>query len=85
GMRSMISHLGPDVRRVRMGIGHPGDKSKVMPYVLSDFAKGDEAWLEPLIDACSRSIAMLLADNDERFQTEVMRLAPAPKRDPKQS
>lgn len=85
GIRSMLAHLGPEVRRIRMGVGHPGDKSKVMPYVLSDFAKADETWRDTLIDACSRSLAMLLNDNDERFQTEVMRLAPAPKRDPKQT
>ena len=44
GIRSMIAHVGAEVRRIRMGIGHPGDKSRVMPYVLSDFAKVDEAW-----------------------------------------
>ena len=38
----MIAHVGAEVRRVRMGVGHPGDKSRVMPYVLSEFAKADE-------------------------------------------
>ena len=41
GVRSMIAHLGENVRRVRIGVGHPGDKSRVMPYVLSDFSKAD--------------------------------------------
>ncbi len=85
GVRSMIAHLDADIRRVRMGVGHPGDKDKVMPYVLSDFAKADAAWVEPLLDACARSVPFLAAGEDERFQTEVMRLAPAPKRDPKRS
>lgn len=85
GIRSVMSHLGPDIRRVRIGVGHPGDKAKVMPHVLSDFSKADEAWTEPLLDALSRSIGFLIADEDERFQTEVMRLAPAPKHDPKQA
>ena len=85
GIRSMIAHVGADVRRVRMGVGHPGDKSRVMPYVLSDFAKADEAWRDALIDACSRSLPLLFSDGDERYQTEVMRLAPAPKHDPKQA
>ena len=42
GIRSMIAHVGAEVRRIRMGVGHPGDKSRVMPYVLSDFSKADE-------------------------------------------
>ena len=61
------------------------DKSRVMPYVLSDFSKADEAWRDALIEACSRALPMLFSENDERFQTEVMRLAPAPKHDPKQA
>lgn len=85
GVRSMFTHLGPEVRRIRMGVGHPGDKSKVMPYVLSDFAKADESWRDTLIDACSRALPLLLTEADERYQTEVMRLAPAPKKDPKQA
>ena len=85
GIRSMIAHVGADVRRVRMGVGHPGDKSRVMPYVLADFAKADEVWRDALIDACSRSLPLLFSDGDERYQTEVMRLAPAPKHDPKQA
>ncbi len=84
GIRSMIAHVGANVRRVRMGVGHPGDKSQVMPYVLADFAKADELWRDALIEACARSLPLLLSEGDERYQTEVMRLAPAPKHDPKQ-
>lgn len=84
GIRSMIAHVGADVRRIRMGVGHPGDKSRVMPYVLADFSKADEAWRDALITACSKALPMLIEQNDERFQSEVMRLAPAPKHDPKQ-
>lgn len=85
GIRSMIAHVGAEVRRIRLGVGHPGDKSRVMPYVLSDFAKADEIWRDALITACCRALPMLFTDGDERFQTEVMRLAPAPKGDPKQA
>lgn len=85
GVRSMLAHLSPDVRRIRLGVGHPGDKSLVMPYVLNDFAKAEKDWLEATLDACSRALPLLFEDNDERFQSEVMRLAPAPKRDPKQT
>lgn len=84
GVRSALAHLGPEVRRVRVGVGHPGDKSLVMPYVLSDFAKSDLDWFEPLGDAICKALPYLVAGDDERFQTEVMRLAPAPRNDPKQ-
>jgi len=83
-IRSMSAHLGTDFRRVRMGVGHPGDRTRVMPYVLSNFSKDDEAWRDRLIAACVKSLPLLFKDGDERFQTEVMRLAPAPKHDPKQ-
>ncbi|MCI4644625.1 MAG: aminoacyl-tRNA hydrolase [Hyphomonadaceae bacterium] len=85
GLRSIISHLGPEVRRVRMGVGHPGDKSRVMPYVLSDFPKAETQWRDALLDAIPRALGFLAAGEDERFQTEVMRLAPAPKSDPRKS
>ncbi|MEM5518525.1 aminoacyl-tRNA hydrolase [Henriciella sp. AS95] len=85
GIRSMIAHLGPDVRRIRLGVGHPGDKSLVMPYVLADFAKAEKDWVEALLDAASRALPLLLEEGDERYQTEVLRLAPAPKSDPKQA
>ncbi len=85
GLRSIIAHLSPDVRRVRMGIGHPGDKSAVLGHVLADFTKSERDWVEPLVGACVRALPILVAGEDERFQTEVMRLAPAPKADPRQA
>ena len=85
GVRSVISHLGPDVRRVRMGVGHPGDKSRVMPYVLADFPRAETEWRDALLDAMSRALPFLAAGEDERYQTEVMRLAPAPKSDPRKT
>lgn len=83
GVRSAIAHMGNSIRRVRLGVGHPGDKSGVMPYVLSDFSRADKIWLPPLVDACARALGFLARGDDERYQTEVMRLAPAPKHDPK--
>ena len=49
GLRSIIQHVGPDYARVRLGIGHPGHKDRVSAYVLSDFAKADQDWLERLL------------------------------------
>ena len=85
GARSMMAHIGENFRRIRIGVGHPGDKAMVMPHVLSDFHKVDLEWFSPMTDAICKALPFLLAGDDERFQTEVMRLAPAPKHDPKQT
>lgn len=84
GVKSIINHLGDNFRRVRLGIGHPGDKSKVMSYVLSDFKKSERNWVVALKSACSQALPFLLEGRDDRFQSEVLRLAPAPKSDHKQ-
>jgi len=83
GLRSIIAQVGADVRRVRLGVGHPGDKAKVMPYLLTDFSKADMSWVDPLVEACAHALPHLANGEDERFQGEVMRRAPAPKRDPR--
>jgi PTH1 family peptidyl-tRNA hydrolase len=73
GLRSIDQHLGPDFRRIRIGIGHPGHKDKVTPYVLGNYAKVE---VDPLSDllAAIASEAEWLADGDEvRFMSEVAR------------
>ena len=84
GVRSLISHLGADFRRARMGIGHPGEAHLVMPHVLGDFHKAEQPWLEALLNACADALPFALAGDDERYQGEVLRLAPAPKFSPRQ-
>jgi PTH1 family peptidyl-tRNA hydrolase len=83
GIRSMVARIGPDFRRARMGTGHPGDKDLVMGHVLSDFHKAELTWLNALIEACADALPFLAAGEDERYQAEVLRLAPAPKLDPR--
>lgn len=85
GVRSLISHLGADFRRARMGVGHPGDPQLVHGHVLSDFHKADQVWLEPMLTAVSDALPFALGGDDERYQAEVMRLAPAPKFSPRQA
>ena len=85
GVRSMISQLGPDFRRARMGIGHPGEPQLVHGYVLSDFHKADQSWLEPMLNAVADALPFAAAGDDDRYQAEVMRLAPAPKFSPRQA
>src|SRR6202789_1603100 len=84
GVRSITAHIGPDFRRARMGTGHPGHKEKVMGHVLSDFHKVDHEWVNALCNACADALPLLAAGEDEKYQTEVMRLAPADKLDPRQ-
>ncbi|GAC1346541.1 MAG: aminoacyl-tRNA hydrolase [Acetobacteraceae bacterium] len=72
GLRSMDRSLGtPDYWRVRLGIGHPGDKARVHGHVLGDFAKSDQAWLADLLDAVSDAAPMLASDRPEDFMTRV--------------
>lgn len=60
GLKSLDATLGPDYRRVRLGIGHPGAKELVHGYVLHDFAKEDTRWLIPLLDAAADNLPLLL-------------------------
>jgi PTH1 family peptidyl-tRNA hydrolase len=83
GVRSTIAHIGPNFRRARLGIGHPGHKDRVLGHVLSDFHKVDQAWLKALTEACADAAPFLVKAEDERYQAEVMRLAPAEKADPR--
>jgi PTH1 family peptidyl-tRNA hydrolase len=84
GIRSITAHIGADFRRARMGTGHPGHKDKVMGHVLSDFHKVEQGWVNALCNACAEALPLLAAGEDERYQAEVMRLAPAEKADPRQ-
>ena len=78
GLRSITQHVGNDCVRVRIGIGHPGAKELVHGYVLHDFARADETWLGPLLDAMSDAAPRLAAGDQERFLTDVARaLLPA--------
>ncbi len=83
GIRSVAAQVGPDFRRARLGTGHPGDKALVQGHVLSDFHKVEMKWVEPLLQACADALPLLALGEDEKYQAEVMRLAPAEKADPR--
>ncbi len=81
GIRSVKAHLGEGFRRVRIGIGHPGNKDRVTGYVLGDLSKMDrEQWADEVIDAIARSAGHLAAGEDAAFMSEVARLAPQPEK-----
>jgi peptidyl-tRNA hydrolase, PTH1 family len=72
GLRSMDRMLGtPDYWRVRLGIGHPGSKDRVMGYVLGDFAKDDRDWLVTLLDAVADSAVLLAQQKPADFMSRV--------------
>jgi PTH1 family peptidyl-tRNA hydrolase len=77
GLRSIDQVFGaPDYWRVRLGIGHPGDKDRVTGYVLSDFAKADLDWLLPCLDAVADAAALLAEQKPENFMTRVALATP---------
>ncbi len=80
GLNSATAHIGADYWRVRMGIGHPGDKDLVHGYVLSDFSKAEALWLEKLVDAVGDASGLLLSGVENDFMTRVALLAPPPAR-----
>lgn len=71
GLRSTTAQCGNDYRRVRLGIGHPGDKALVHNYVLSDFAKAELPWVEDLCDAVAANADLLAKGDDVGFQNRV--------------
>jgi PTH1 family peptidyl-tRNA hydrolase len=77
GLRSIHAHVGEAYQRVRMGVGHPGRKEAVAGYVLHDFAKADEDWLDDMLRGISDGAAALAAGDAARFQNAVaLRLNP---------
>jgi peptidyl-tRNA hydrolase, PTH1 family len=81
GIRSISSHISPHYVRVRLGIGHPGDKNLVYPHVLSDFAKSDKMWVAPLLEAVAEEAGFLVDGDYAKFQSRVhLALNPAPEK-----
>ncbi len=77
GLRSIHSHIGADYDRVRLGVGHPGHKDAVPGYVLRDFPKADEAWLDDLLRGIGDGIPALVAGDGARFLNAIaLRVAP---------
>jgi PTH1 family peptidyl-tRNA hydrolase len=71
GLKSVTSHLGNDYMRVRIGIGHPGHRERVVGHVLRDFVKADMEWLEPVLFSMSDAAPLLAKGEKDRFQTQV--------------
>ena len=76
GLRSIDQYLGPDFRRVRLGIGHPGHKDRVTGYVLGNYAKAELDPLADMLGALAAEAAWLVKGDEARFMSDVaVRLA----------
>ena len=67
GLRSIGPAIGEGFRRLRIGVGHPGVKEAVPHYVLHDFSREDQAWVEPLLDAIAANAPLLAEGKDPTF------------------
>jgi PTH1 family peptidyl-tRNA hydrolase len=71
GLKSLTAHIGNDYVRVRIGIGHPGQKDRVTGHVLQNFAKADHTWLELLLAAIAAEAPFLAEGANDKFQSRV--------------
>src|SRR5437773_1641480 len=79
GLRSIDAMIGADYWRIRIGIGHPGVRELVHPYVLQNFPADEvRLWVGPLVEAVAEAIPVLLGGAPDAFMSEVARLCPAP-------
>lgn len=77
GLRSIHAHIGADYGRIRMGVGHPGHKDRVAGFVLSDFAKAEQDWLDDVLRGCADGTPSLAAGDPPKFMNAVaLRVAP---------
>lgn len=84
GLRSIDAAIGPDYWRVRLGIGHPGAKELVQPYVLQNFGADEMGWVTPLIDAVAEALPLLVQDDAQGFMTKAaLILNPPPPKPPR--
>lgn len=80
GLRSIDAHCGKEYRRVRLGIGHPGEKSRVHGHVLGDFSKAEQdGWLMTLLDAVAAEFGRLTKGDDGGFMSKVSAIVSPPK------
>jgi len=85
GLRSITAMLGPGYRRVRIGIGHPGMRSRVTSHVLNNFTRAEEEWLVPLLSAIADAAPHLARDDAAGFTTKVALTLKPPVKTPKPS
>ena len=71
GLRSIHARIGANYARVRLGVGHPGDKAKVAGHVLKDFAKSEHDWVERMVCGVGEYFPLLVGDDDSTFMSKM--------------
>ena len=79
GLRDIDAHIGSGYRRLRLGIGHPGNKDRVHGYVLNDFAKAERPRLAKLCEAIGQAMPLLVKGDDPGFMTKVALITAPPR------
>lgn len=81
GVRSIIDHIGADFCRVRLGVGHPGEKHLVSGHVLKDFAKAEMPIVENIVDSIARHAELIVAGDASSFMNKIALDIAPPKKD----
>ena len=71
GLRSVDPQIGTNYRRVRIGVGHPGHKDAVMPWVLGNFSREERTWMDPLLDTLADNAGLLLKGDDSALMNKL--------------
>lgn len=85
GLKSIGNMIGPDFRRIRIGVGHPGNKQQVKGHVLRDFSKEDRKWLEKSVDALAEAVPILIDGDDAGYMSKVSLILKPPVHKPRPS
>jgi PTH1 family peptidyl-tRNA hydrolase len=80
GLRSITATLGPEYRRVRIGVGKQAEKGRAIGHVLGNFSKADEEWLVPMLSAIAEAAPLLAKDDDVGFMNKVVLLTSPPEK-----
>ena len=79
GLRSIHTFIGSNYARVRLGIGHPGDKGRVTGYVLQNFENAETVWVARLLNAIGDHFPKLVSGDDGGFMSKVATVMSPPK------
>ena len=71
GLESIGHHVSKDFYRIRVGVGHPGEKDLVSGYVLSDFSKGDNQWVSKILKSVSEQIETAILGDENKFNQKM--------------
>jgi len=77
GLKSIDAHIGKEYWRLRLGVGHPGQREEVTNHVLGNFAKADKVWLTPLFENMPSALPFILAGDQGRFIEKLTKRIPS--------